>query len=145
MLFSECCTKLIAYLTCGLFTANGRPGRRHRGMEERRKGKIMYNSDPQPPQAVQAQPNQQHTQNLTIQQPRVIYGKPMPVSVQQDIQQQNTRVIYVQPSPMVQMQVPGDPNLRTAYVLSNPVNIFSKILQRKKILLMLIFIKIQSR
>lgn len=83
----------------------------------------MYNSEPSGPQPAQAQPVQtQHTQTVTIQQPRVIYGKQMPVAVQQEMQQ-NVRIIYAQPPPMQVMQVQGDPNVRTAYVLSNQVNI----------------------
>lgn len=68
----------------------------------------------------------QHTQTVTIQ-PRVIYGKQMPVSVptQQIQPDQNVRIIYTQQTPMqVQMQVPGDPNVRTTYVLSNQVHFF---------------------
>lgn len=104
-------------------------------MSDRRKGKgkAIYSNDPnqqqpqpqQPPQS--QQPHQvtiQQTQTVTIQHPRVIYGKQMPVSVQaQQIPDQNVRIIYAQQPPMqVQMQVQGDPNVRTAYVLSNQVS-----------------------
>jgi len=96
----------------------------HRGMEERikGKGKNMNNYENQGGQSSQtSQVQTQHTQTVTIQQPRVIYGKQM--TVQPEMPQQNLRIIYAtqQPPMQVQMQVPGDPNVRTAYVLSNQV------------------------